>query len=138
MAEMLKTDHKGLIDFIAAAFTDILHGSVEVPAVWCKSRLVIMFKKGDATLPKNYRPIAIIPVLCKLFSGILLARCKHLLDRLQGPEQAGFRADYSCSDIVMFLRMLPEKSEQWGQRVWVASLDLEKGFDKLFHASVIK
>ena len=54
MAEMLKTDHQGLIDFIAAAFTDILHGSVEVPVVWCKSRLVILFKKGDATVPINY------------------------------------------------------------------------------------
>ena len=138
IAEMLKTGHQGLINVIAATFTDILHGKQDVPEVWCKSRLVVLFKKGDATLPKNYRPIAIIPVLCKLFSGILLARTKHILDGLQEPEQAGFRPDYSCSDIVMFLRMVAEKADEWGQDVWVASLDLEKAFDKLFHASVIK
>ena len=115
-----------------------LHGSVDVPEVWCKSRLVILFKKGDATLPKNYRPVAIISVMCKLFSGILLGRIKQLLDSLQGVEQAGFRPDYSCSDIIMFLRMISEKAEEWGEEVWAASLDLEKAFDKLYHASVIK
>ena len=62
------------MDAIAASFTDILHGSVDVPEACCMSRLVILFKKGDATLPKNYRPIAIISVKCKLFSGILLGR----------------------------------------------------------------
>ena len=59
-AEMLKTDHDGLLETIARIFTDILGGNAEVPASWCISRLVVLYKKGDSTLPKNYRPIAII------------------------------------------------------------------------------
>ena len=46
-AEMLKTQRQGLIDTIAIIFTDILHGKVEAPAAWCKSRLAILYKKGD-------------------------------------------------------------------------------------------
>jgi hypothetical protein len=88
-------------------------------------------------LPKNYRPIAIIPVLCKLFSMILLKRVGKLLDDAQDPEQAGFRPDYSCSDAVMFMRMVAEKADEWGEEVWSASLDLEKAFDKVFFESVI-
>ena len=57
-AEMLKTKHTGLIDLIARVFTDILHGASDVPAVWWISRLIVLYKKGDASLPKNYRPIA--------------------------------------------------------------------------------
>ena len=108
-----------------------------IPSVWTLTRLVVLYKKGDATLPNNYRPIAIIPVLCKLFSGVLLARVGSLLDSLQGCEQGGFRPDYSCSAIIMFLRMVAEKAEEWGEEVWAASLDLEKTFDKVLHSSVL-
>jgi hypothetical protein len=136
-AEILKTHHEGLITLIAQMFTDILHGTCEVPASWTVSRLVVLYKKGDASLPKNYRPIAIISVLSKLFSGVLLARIGSSLDSLQGVEQGGFRPDYSCSDIIMFMRMMAEKADEWGEEVWAASLDLEKAFDKVYHSSVL-
>ena len=137
-AEMLKTSHAGLVSAISTVFSDILHGYAELPATWAISRLVVSFKKGDATLPKNYRPIAIIPVLCKLFSTVLLGRVGRLLDSLQDPEQGGFRPDYSCSDIIMFMRMVAEKADEWGEEVWAASLDLEKAFDKVSHVSVLE
>ena len=60
---MLKTKHAGLLDKIAAVFFDLLQGASKVPESWFVSKLVILFKKGDTKLPKNYRPIAIIPVL---------------------------------------------------------------------------
>ena len=135
-AEMLETKHSGLIESIAQVFTDILHGRLDVPSTWSKSRLVVLYKKGDPTLPKNYRPIAIISVLNKLFSGVILARLKPILDALQGPEQAGFRQDFSCSDVVQMLRMVVEKSHEWGVEFWPASLDLEKVFDKVSHEAV--
>ena len=56
-AEMLETKHSGLVALIARIFTDILQGIVEIPEVWCVSRLVVLYKKGDATLPKNCRLI---------------------------------------------------------------------------------
>jgi len=39
--------------------------------------------------------------------------------------------------MVMFVRMIAEKTEEWGEEVWAASLDLEKAFDKVYHTSVI-
>ena len=136
-AEMLKTNHRGLLDLIAKVFSEILHGTTDIPAEWGISRLTCLYKKGDATLPKNYRPIAMIPVLNKLFSVVLLRRIGPRLDALLDPEQGGFRPDYSCSDIIMFMRMTAEKAEEWGEEVWAASLDLEKAFDMVYHSSVI-
>ena len=138
VAEMLKTDHEGLLDAISELFTEMLHGLAPVPASWCFSPLTVLFKKGDSKALKNYRPIAIIPVLSKLFSGILLHRVKPLLDSLQEPQQAGFRPDYGCNDVIHFLRMISEKSAEWGQAVWCASLDLEKAFDKVLHSFVFQ
>ena len=133
---MLKTGHRELMDCIATDFRQILHGESDIPVSWRSSRLVVLYKKGDAKLAKNYRPIAIIPVLSKLFSGVLLARIKPILDALQSVEQTGFRPDYSCIDEVHFLHMVAEKADEWGEEVWAASLDLEKAFDKVFHQAV--
>ena len=69
---------------------------------------------------------------------MLLGRVGRLLDSLQDPEQGGFRPYYSCRDIIMFMRMVAEKAEEWGQEVWAASLDLEKAFDKVSHALVLE
>ena len=136
-AEMLKTGHKDLLKLVAEIFTDILHGLSDVPAAWKCSRLIILYKKGQATLPKSYRPVAIISVLCKLFSMVLLKRIGPTLHALLDPEQAGFRPDHSCSDVIMFMRMVSEKAEEWGEEIWAASLDLEKAFDKVYHESVL-
>ncbi len=38
----------------------------------------------------------------------------------------------------MFMRMMAEKSDEWGEEVWAASLDLEKAFDKVYHSSVMR
>ena len=61
VAEMLQTDHAGLLDTMAQIFTDLLNGKAEVPASWRKTKLVILNKKGDTKLPKTFSPIAIFP-----------------------------------------------------------------------------
>ena len=64
LAEMLQTNCQDLLESIASLFTDILRGHACAPSSWKRSRLFVLFKKGEPELPKNYRPIAIIPVLC--------------------------------------------------------------------------
>ena len=65
-----------------------------------------------------------------------MTRIQAKLDAFQPEEQAGFRATYSCSDVVHTLRLVAEKSQEWGLDLWVASLDLEKAFDKVRHSNV--
>ena len=72
VAEMLKTGSEDLVWAMAVLFTDLLNRRAEMPAEWRKSRLVVLFKAGDRRLPKNYRPIAILPVLCKVYGAVLL------------------------------------------------------------------
>ena len=79
-----------------------------------------------------------IPVLNKLFCTILLARIKKKLNDLQPPEQAVFRPDYGCGDIIQCLRLVSEKCDEWGIDLWMTSLDLEKAFDRVYHHSVIE
>jgi hypothetical protein len=117
-------------------FSDLLSGKRPPPEQWRSTKIIVLFKKGDVSLPKNYRPIAIIPVLCKLFSGVVLLRIKQVLDPQRIPEEMGFRETYGCSDLVHTLRMVGEKGMEWGESLWMASLDLEKAFDKVLHSAL--
>ena len=50
----------------------------------------------------------------------------------------GFRRDYSCGDLIHVLRQVGEKCIEWGECVWMASLDLEKAFDKIIHIAMLE
>ena len=95
-------------------------------------------KKGDAELPKNYRPISIIPVLAKLFSTILYIRIQDLVENRLAEEQFGFRKGRGCTDAVHVLRMVVEKSAEWGEPLFLAQLDVEKAFDRVHHEDLFE
>ena len=38
----------------------------EFPAIWKKAKIVPLLKKGDALDPKNYRPVALLPIFSKI------------------------------------------------------------------------
>ena len=133
VAEMLKTGHRGLLDAIATFFTGILSGKLEAPCHWKAVQLKLIFKGGDATLPKNYRPISIIPVMAKLFSTILYTRMREVVEPNLSEEQFGFRRGRGCTDAVHVLRLVVEKSAEWGEQLWIAALDVEKAFDQVHH-----
>jgi hypothetical protein len=136
VAEMLKTGSRTLIEALTAFFNDILQNDLDTPDTWKKVKLKVIFKKGDPELPKNYRPISIIPVLAKLYSTILYNRMKLALDGRLADEQFGFRKGRGCADAVHILRTIIEKSAEWGEELWVATLDVEKAFDRVHHASL--
>ena len=37
-----------------------------VPTVWKIAKITLIFKSGNTTLPENYRPISVLPVLSKI------------------------------------------------------------------------
>ena len=98
----------------------------------------VLFKKGDPQLPQNYQPISIIPVMAKLFSTVLYARIVDRIEDRLSEEQFGFRLGRGCSDAVHVMRMIVEKSAEWGEELWVAALDVEKAFDKVHHGALFE
>ena len=68
VAEMLKQGNSALLDVILNQSNDIVVGGQGIPSWWKMTRLTVTFKKGNAKLPSNNRPIAITPILHKLFS----------------------------------------------------------------------
>lgn len=58
-----------------------------------------IYKKGDKTLLNNYRPIALIPILSKVFERVVYIRILNFIEKhsILTPDQNGFRKNKSTS-----------------------------------------
>ena len=106
-----------------------MRGIEEVPQYWKRSKIIVLLKKGDKTLPNNYRPICITPMLYKLFSRILLSRIHEKLDEAQSKDQAGFRAEFGCINYIFTLTAITKRANEFGKLLWIATVDFEKVVD---------
>ena len=130
-AEMLKHGGDALFKTLLDLYNKALADEMELPKSWKTSVITVIYKNGDPTLPQNYRPICIIPLLYKLFSKMIYNRLYPILDRAQCPDQAGFRHAYSTNDHMFVFTMIHEKTEEFQLNSWVAALDFKKAFDTI-------
>ena len=112
-------------------YNKVLTQTMEIPKSWKHSVITVLYKNGDATLPQNYRPICIIPLLYKLFSKLLYNRLYPILDKAQCADQAGFRHKFSTVDHLFVCTMVYEKSQEFQLNSWIAALDFKKAFDSI-------
>ena len=130
--EMLSSAGDGLLRCVAHLFTEVANGR-EAPASWKKSNLSVLFKAGDCRLPENYRPLAMLPILYKLFSKVLWSRVRGVLDSAQTVDQAGFRSKFSCEDHLLAAVLVAEAMNEFRSPLWIAAIDYRKAFDCVEH-----
>ncbi|UYV67662.1 hypothetical protein LAZ67_5001511 [Cordylochernes scorpioides] len=77
----------------------------QIPTTWCKTIIDPIFKNGDADNPHNYRGIALLSNLAKLFSSILKIRLSNWTENraIILENQAGFRKEHSHARIIFLL-----------------------------------
>ena len=98
-----------------------------------KTKIIVLFKKGDAQLAANYRPVAILSILYKVFSRMLCSRIAPFVMAGQTVEQASYRKGFSTEDHLLAVTLLLEKSSEHNMPVWLALVDFEKAFDTVEH-----
>ena len=108
-SEMLRHSSLLLWEMVLDLFNDVLQADRAPPSTWRRTRLVMIFKKGDERLPQNYRPIALVQVLYKLFSGMVCHRLQKVLLHDHSPDQAAYRPHSSTEDHIFTIRLLLEK-----------------------------
>ena len=96
----------------------------------------VIFKSGDEQHPQNYTPIAIVQILYKLFTRLLLTRVRPQLEQQQSRDQAGFKSHFSTEDHLTSLVLLQEKCSEWRTDLWIAAVDFKKAFDTVSHESL--
>ncbi|UYV63710.1 hypothetical protein LAZ67_2005384 [Cordylochernes scorpioides] len=113
----------------------------QFPTTWCKTIIHPIFKNGDTDNPHNYRGIALLSNLAKLFSSILKIRLSNWTENkaIIPENQAGFRKEYSCQDHIFTLVSLIQLTLRRKRRKFYAFfIDLKKAFDTVPQALLWK
>ena len=109
--------------------------TAEVPAQWKEANVVPIHKNGSKAIMANYRPVALTPIMCKVFEKILCAIIMAflILHNLISEQQHGFVRGRSCqTNILLCLEKWTEIVDN-GNSVDVAYFDYAKAFDKVSH-----
>ena len=133
IAEMLMDSSGSFLESVLGLFNDVLPLRMAVPAAWRATKLTVIFKKGDPRRVGNYRPIAILSVIYKLFSRIVCNRLMKFVIPAQGVEQAAYRKGFSTVDHLLTVTLVAQKSREFNVPVWMALVDYAKAFDTVEH-----
>ncbi|UYV77643.1 hypothetical protein LAZ67_15001804 [Cordylochernes scorpioides] len=107
----------------------------KLPQDW-KTATIIPIKKLDKSAddPKNYRPISLTSICCKLMEKIILRRLTYHLDtrNLLPEEQYGFRKGHGTIDQLLFFtqKVKDAQNRKPTNNTLAAFLDLTQTFDK--------
>ena len=71
-----------------------------------------VFKKEDASLLKNYRPVSVLPVVSEIYERIIQKQILKYIDKHLSPHLCGYRKGYSTQTALI---SMPEK--------WKLSID---------------
>lgn len=135
---LLKEGGTGLLLAIHDLFSFIICRGV-LPKEWKMAIVVPIFKKGNRSECKNYRPISLTCSLCKVFERLLKDHMlQFLLDNdLLNASQHGFLPKRSC--LTALLTFLEEVTISVDNKVPIdiVLLDFSKAFDSVPHNKLI-
>ena len=84
---------KPLLSIFNLSFTSCIF-----PSQWKKGNVVPVYKKGDRSIPKNYRPVSLLPVFGKIFEKCIYDALYRYFETntLFSPCQSSFQEGDSC------------------------------------------
>ena len=110
-----------------------------IPKDWKIAHVIPIYKKGDAQLPSNYRPVSLTPILCKVLERIVRIQIvSYLFDNGIIPRsQHGFLSKKSTvSNLIECLDKWTENYDR-GIQTDVIYLDYSKCFDSVVHSKLL-
>ena len=91
---------------IIPAVTHIINLSIsesEFPSIWKLAKVVPLLKKDDPVIPKNYRPVALLPIFSKILEKAIFLQVVNYLDKngLYSPNHHGSRNGHNTATALM-------------------------------------
>ena len=103
------------------------------------ARITPIFKKGNKTDPGNYRPIASLPYISKIFERAMADRLISFFEKynILSPAQFGFRPGKSTADALIRMTNLIYEALNDMTNLINIQIDLRKAFDVVDHAALM-
>ena len=131
-AEILKNLGEKATEELVRLCQDI-YNTGKWPEDFLQTIMIPIKKKNNATACKDHRTISLLPHAAKIMLKIITKRIQARVeaDKGLGEDQFGFRKGRGTRDAIGALRMLTERSLEYGQEVYICFVDYEKAFDRV-------
>ena len=108
------------------------------PNILKKRQVIVLFKKGDKTLPGN-RKISLLSQFTKIFEKIIKNRMNEFMNTFSkiNESQFGFRKNCSTNDALNYLIENITNNLESKLLSAILSIDLCKAFDTIYHKLLI-
>ena len=127
-ADLYKSFRGPFSKLLAALYTAI-GNTGQTPDRFADGVIKVLFKKGDRTLPGNYRPITLLNTDYRILARLLATRLGPALDKAISPEQTAFLPRRLIGCNIFALRHLPYLLRRQHRSAIVAFLDFAKAYD---------
>ena len=128
---------------LAPILTFIFQQSLDsgcVPSDWRVANIVPIYKKGDKSIPSNYRPVSITSICSKLIEHIIFSQVMEHYDdhQILVNTQHGFRPGRSCETQLIITTHDLASALDNRQQVDAVVLDFSKAFDHVPHQRLLQ
>lgn len=135
-ASLIKSCRKFLCKPIAFIINLIISTTV-YPAEWKLSKVIPIPKSKDKSVVEEYRPIAIMSTLAKIFEMLISKSISSQVQSFLCNEQHGFRPQKSVNTNLLTLVNYISSSLDRGRQVDVLYFDYRKAFDRVDNAILL-
>ena len=116
------------------ALTHIVNLSISsgcFPLHWKCAKVIPLHKKEDRSNPKNYRPVALLPVISKIVERAVFVQFMEYLEenKILNPSHHGFRSSHSICTALLEMYDAWTEAHENGKISAIIMLDLSSAFD---------
>ena len=101
------------------------------PAEMKRAEVAPVFKKQDALLKKNNRPVNVLPTLSKLFEKLLETQLSDFFENIFNCLMSAYRKRYNCQDVLLKLVESWRHDLDNKNSVGSVMMDLSRAFDSM-------
>ena len=136
--KMLKLCPNSIALPLQIIFNKSLHQS-KYPTNWKLAHVIAVFKKGDSSLPSNYRPISLISCVGKIMERVIYKHVYNYLhqNKLIYEYQSGFLPKHSTVHQLLEIYNSILNSLEKKEANCFVFCDFSKAFDKVWHRGLL-
>ena len=113
----------------------VLCKNIYVTGIWpsdfTKTVMIPLQKKVSAVECMDYRTISLIPHASKIMLKIIMKRIEGKAMNVISKTQFGFRRGMGTREAIGTMKMLCERSLEYGNDAYICFVDFEKAFDRV-------
>ena len=139
----ITAEHLSLaVEELTPILTSLINAIIEkreIPSQLKTGILTPVLKKGkNKTQPTSYRGITVTPLIGKIIESIIKEEIEPVLNPTQHQMQRGFTEDTSPLMAALLITEAINEAKDRGEGLYLSTLDAEKAFDVVWHASLLR